>query len=209
MQRHSSSAKEISFIVQSKCVNTKVGQIICFPMFLIFLIQYFPLSIGNGNKQPLLAENKIIKQKQTVNVFLFCVRGYKGVTVNITWNKLTKCMYNNKRIIQYFMNERNQACWICAITVTLYVQSLPGRKEKDFSPCRLFPFLRRGLCKRNKSLSQAKLMVGRRRHSTGPDKFNEMKSGAWHTRERERERNWQTNYSTTRSLSIKWEKTCR
>ena len=97
-------------------------------------------------------------------------------------------MYNNKRIIQYFMNERNQTCWICAITVTLYVQSLPGRKEKDFSPCRLFPFLRRGLCKRNKSLSQAKLMVGRRRHSTGPDKFNEMKSGAWHTRERERER---------------------
>ena len=104
-------------------------------------------------------------------------------------------MYNNKRIIQYFMNERNQACWICAITVTLYVQSLPGRKEKDFSPCRLFPFLRRGLCKRNKSLSQAKLMVGRRRHSTGPDKFNEMKSGAWHTRERERER--ETGRQTT------------
>jgi hypothetical protein len=58
------------------------------------------------------------------------------------------------------MNGRNQPCWTCAITVTLYVQSLPDRKEKDFSPCRLFPFfLRCGLSKRNKSLSQANLMV--------------------------------------------------
>ena len=57
------------------------------------------------------------------------------------------------------MNGRNQPCWTCAITVTLYVQSLPDRKEKDLVRVVSFLFLRCGLSKRNKSFSQANLMV--------------------------------------------------